>query len=122
TALLEARGNPEREAAVAWYLARRGVTVARHRFSTFEGSGENLSVDLGTGDRLLILVAHHDAVPGSPGANDNAAAVGIVLHLLPRLVVPPRLRAILREQRETALGPWHRIMMRLIDAVVGRLA
>jgi len=92
TALLEGRGNPEREAAVAWYLARRGVTVARHRFSTFEGSGENLSVDLGTGDRLLILIAHHDAVPGSPGANDNAAAVGILLHLLPRLVVPPRLR------------------------------
>jgi Zn-dependent M28 family amino/carboxypeptidase len=92
TALLEGRGNSEREAALAWYLARRGVTVARHRFSTFEGSGENLSVDLGTGDRLLILIAHHDAVPGSPGANDNAAAVGILLHLLPRLVVPLRLR------------------------------
>jgi RNA polymerase sigma-70 factor, ECF subfamily len=27
--------------------------------------------------------------------------------------------AILREQRETALGPWHRIMMRLVDAVLG---
>jgi len=92
TALLEGRGNPEREAAVAWYLARRGATIARHRFSTLEGSGENLSVDVGTGDRVLILIAHHDAVPGSPGANDNAGAVGILLHLLPRLVVPPRLR------------------------------
>jgi peptidase M28-like protein len=92
TALLEGRGNLEREAAVAWYLARRGATIMRHRFSTFEGSGENLSVDIGTGDRVLVLIAHHDAVAGSPGANDNAAAVGILLHLLPRLVVPPRLR------------------------------
>jgi Zn-dependent M28 family amino/carboxypeptidase len=92
TALLEGRGNSEREAAVAWYLARRGATVARHRFATFEGSGENLSVDVGGGDRVLVLIAHHDAVPGSPGANDNAAAVGVLLHLLPRLVVPPRLR------------------------------
>ncbi|HKX05447.1 MAG TPA: M28 family peptidase [Methylomirabilota bacterium] len=36
-----------------------------------------------------MLCAHHDAVPGSPGANDNAAAVGILLHLIPRL--PPRI-------------------------------
>ena len=92
TALLEGRTNAEREAAVAWYLARRGVTVQRHRFATFEGSGENLSVEVGGGDRVLVLIAHHDAVPGSPGANDNAAAVGILLHLLPRLTVPPRLR------------------------------
>jgi Zn-dependent M28 family amino/carboxypeptidase len=92
TALLEGRNNAGREAAVAWYLARRGVTVARQRFATFEGSGENLSVDIGSGDRVVVLIAHHDAVPGSPGANDNAAAVGILLHLLPRLTVPPSLR------------------------------
>ena len=34
---------------------------------------------------MLVLCAHHDAVPGSPGANDNAAAVGMLLHLIPRL-------------------------------------
>jgi hypothetical protein len=92
TALLEGRSNAEREAAVAWYLGQRGATVARHRFATFEGSGENLSVEIGSGDRVVVLIAHHDAVPGSPGANDNAAAVGILLHLLPRLVVPRSLR------------------------------
>jgi Zn-dependent M28 family amino/carboxypeptidase len=36
-----------------------------------------------------VLIAHHDAVPGSPGANDNAAAVGILLHLLERLALAP---------------------------------
>ena len=34
---------------------------------------------------MLVLAAHHDAVPGSPGANDNAASVAILLHLLGRL-------------------------------------
>src|SRR5919198_1144627 len=90
--LLEGRPNPEREAAVARYLTARGVPFARHTFATFEGSGENFSVEVGAGDRVLLLVAHHDAVPGSPGANDNAAAVGILLHLLERARVPPGLR------------------------------
>jgi len=31
-----------------------------------------VSVDVGSGERVLVLIAHHDAVPGSPGANDNA--------------------------------------------------
>ena len=104
SALLEGRTNPEREAAVAWYLAQRGVSVERHRFATFEGSGENLSVDLGHGDRVLVLIAHHDAVPGSPGANDNAAAVGILLHLLPRLIVPRGLRVRLLFTAAEELG------------------
>jgi hypothetical protein len=90
--LLEGRSNAEREAATARYLAARGAPVTTHRFGTFEGRGENFAVDVGSGDRVLVLVAHHDAVPGSPGANDNAAAAAILLHLLPRLAVPPRLR------------------------------
>lgn len=89
TRLLEARSNPERQAAVARYLEMRGVPFARHRFATFEGSGENFAVDLGGGPRVLLLVAHHDAVPGSPGANDNAASVAILLSLMERLTVPP---------------------------------
>jgi Zn-dependent M28 family amino/carboxypeptidase len=89
--LVEARPNDEREAAVAAYLQARGIPFARHRFATFEGRGENFSVDLGHGARVLLLIAHHDAVPGSPGANDNAAAVGILLHLIGRLAVPAGL-------------------------------
>ena len=82
--LLQGRANPARQAAVARFLTARGVPFATHRFATFEGSGENYTVDVGEGDRTLVLIAHHDAVPGSPGANDNAAAVGILLSLLSR--------------------------------------
>lgn len=104
--LVAGRGNEEREAAVAAYLTARGVDFARHRFSTFEGRGENFSVDLGTGDRVLLLVAHHDAVPGSPGANDNAAAVGVLLHLLERLAgrLPPGRRVRLLFTAAEELG------------------
>jgi Zn-dependent M28 family amino/carboxypeptidase len=92
--LLVGRPNAEREAAVAAYLERSGATFERHAFVTFEGRGENFHVDVGSGDRVLVLVAHHDAVPGSPGANDNAVAVGILLHLMQQLArrPPTRLR------------------------------
>jgi hypothetical protein len=92
--LLTARDNAAREAAVATWLGARGVPYTRHRFATFEGRGDNYAVDIGSGDRTLILVAHHDAVPGSPGANDNAASVAILLTLLERLgaAPPSRLR------------------------------
>src|SRR5262249_37982377 len=69
--LLEGRSNAERESAVAGYLRARGVPFTLHPFSSDEGSGENFAVDLGAGERVLLLAAHHDAVPGSPGANDN---------------------------------------------------
>lgn len=89
TRLLEGRSNPEREAAVARYLRALGVPLTVHPFASAEGAGENFSVDLGAGDRVLLLAAHHDAVPGSPGANDNAASVGLLLNLIERLAVSP---------------------------------
>ena len=84
TGLLEGRSNAAREAALARWLQTRGVPFTRERFQTFEGRGENFCVDVGRGDRTLVLIAHHDAVPGSPGANDNAASVAILLALLER--------------------------------------
>ena len=82
TRLLEGRSNAAREAAVARWLQARGVPFTRERFATFEGRGETFCVDVGRGERALVLIAHHDAVPGSPGANDNAASVAILLTLL----------------------------------------
>jgi Zn-dependent M28 family amino/carboxypeptidase len=94
--LLTARDNAAREAAVATWLGARGVPFTRHRFATFEGRGDNYVVDVGSGDRTLLLVAHHDAVPGSPGANDNAASVAILLTLLERLGTTPPARLRVR--------------------------
>ena len=124
-ALLEGRSNAEREAAVARYLAARGAPVTSHRFQTFEGRGENFAVEVGAGDRTLVLVAHHDAVPGSPGANDNAAAAAILLHLLPRLAVPPRLRVRLLftgEEERGYLGAREYVKATPLAGIVGVLS
>jgi Peptidase family M28 len=87
--VLEGRSNAERQRLVGSYLAGRAVPFTTHRFASFEGAGENFVVEAGEGDRVLVLIAHHDAVPGSPGANDNAAAVGILLRLLARVRATP---------------------------------
>lgn len=83
--LLEGRPNAEREALVGRYLAARGLPFTRHAYATFEGSGENFVVEMGAGERTLVLIGHHDAVPGSPGANDDGSAVAILLALVERL-------------------------------------
>ena len=125
--LLEARSNHERELAVARYLEHRGVPFARRRFETFEGRGENFSVDVGDGDRVLVLIAHHDAVPGSPGANDNAAAVGILLHLIPRVAsdVPRglRVRFLFTAAEEVGyLGAREYVKGERLDGIIGVLS
>ncbi len=89
--LLEGRSNRARQEILGRLLAARGIPFLRLPFATFEGSGENFVVEMGRGSRTLILVGHHDAVPGSPGANDDGSAVGILLDLFDRLApAPPR--------------------------------
>jgi hypothetical protein len=89
--LLAGRPNAERARLLEAVLDASDLPVTRHPYRTVEGAGVNLFADVGRGDRVLLLAGHHDAVPGSPGANDNAAAVGILLALAARLrELPPR--------------------------------
>jgi hypothetical protein len=126
TRLLEGRTNAEREAAIARWLRARGVPFTRERFETFEGRGENFCVDVGAGDRALVLIAHHDAVPGSPGANDNAASVAILLTLLERWSVrepPGRVRLLFPACEELGyLGTRAWVRGRGVGDVVGVLS
>jgi len=94
--LLEGRPNDERQAMVASYLTVRGLPFQRYPYGTLEGSGENFVVDVGAGEQTLILIGHHDAVPGSPGANDDGSAVAILLTLAERLVREPPSRIRVR--------------------------
>ena len=94
--LLAGRSNRERAQLTEAVLHTTGLPVHRLPYRTVEGAGVNLFVDLGSGARTLILAAHHDAVPGSPGANDNAAAVGILRALGARLVRDPPRRLRVR--------------------------
>lgn len=94
--LLAGRPNRERARLTEAALAGLGLPVTCHSYRTLEGAGVNFFVDLGPGPRTLLLAAHHDAVPGSPGANDNAAAVGILVALGRRLALDPPRRLRVR--------------------------
>jgi len=95
-ALLAGRSNRERGWLTEEVLRAASLPVDRQPYRTVEGVGVNLFVDLGSGPRTLVLASHHDAVPGSPGANDNAAAVGILRALGARLLTDPPRRLRVR--------------------------
>ncbi|GJQ21807.1 MAG: hypothetical protein HBSIN02_21620 [Bacteroidia bacterium] len=45
-------------------------------------TGENIVVTTGAGTKSIVVGAHLDAVPGSPGANDNGGGVAVLLGLV----------------------------------------
>lgn len=47
-------------------------------------TGMNLLVHPGSGAPSIVVVAHYDSVPGSPGANDNAAGIAVWLETIRR--------------------------------------
>ncbi|MEX2670599.1 MAG: M28 family peptidase [Phycisphaeraceae bacterium] len=59
-----------------------GEPVTRHRFPVGHRHAENLILErLGTThpDRVVVVGAHYDTVPESPGADDNASAVAMLI-------------------------------------------
>lgn len=57
---------------------------ARHTYRNLVGTNL-VAIAEGDTDEAVVLVAHHDTVRGSPGADDNAAAVAVLLELADQL-------------------------------------
>ncbi len=53
------------------------------------GVTQNVWVTVGTGETRLLLGAHYDSKEGSPGADDNASGVAVLLELARRLSLAP---------------------------------
>ncbi len=122
--LLEGRSNQDRLATLVRLLEARGFPYARLPYRTLEGAVENLVLECGGDGRVLILAGHHDAVPGSPGANDNASAVAILLSLFERLAREPlrrlRLRVMIFGGEEKGfLGSRAYVRTAALDGVLG---
>jgi Zn-dependent M28 family amino/carboxypeptidase len=83
-------------------------TVTTHKF-TFRGTTyRNLILDLPGNSRPPILVgAHYDTVPGSPGADDNATGVAVLLELARSLTAKPArfpVRLVAFDLEEVGVG------------------
>lgn len=97
------RANSEGHARVKRRLLERLEAIARVTIEPFLWKGvvhENLVVDLPgegpDGERELVVVgAHYDSVPDSPGADDNGSALAALLEI-GRCLAPLRRRHDLR--------------------------
>jgi len=122
--LLAGRSNPDRLATLRRLLEARGIPFARLPYRTLEGRGENLVLEAGGGAPVLLLAGHHDAVPGSPGANDNASAVAILLALFERLAREPTRRLRVRvivfgDEEKGYLGSRAYVRTAALEGIIG---
>lgn len=99
------------EAAAAYVereLARSGWKVSRQRVGE-EGEYSNVVAERRPAARdapILVIGAHYDTVPGSPGADDNASGVAVLLEIA-RLLAPYEglpLRLVGFTNEESPLG------------------
>ncbi len=90
---IEGRSPDGRRAFIVQQLDRMGVPYEGMAFDTVRVRGEradtirgeNIIVRFGAGPRRVVVGAHLDAVPRSPGANDNGAGVAVLLGLARQL-------------------------------------
>lgn len=63
-------------------LTSFGYSVQRQTYSCYGKNVSNLIVEkTGVGQEAVVIGAHYDTVPGTPGADDNASAVAGLLEL-----------------------------------------
>ncbi|HXV68870.1 MAG TPA: M28 family peptidase [Nitrospira sp.] len=84
--------SPDALRRTAGYLrnqfASLGLTTSMHEFEAWGGTYENV---IGTTSRgasskaPLILAAHYDTVSGSPGADDNASGLAVLIEVAQRI-------------------------------------
>ena len=84
----------------------RYIEHALNDFSTQQfRSGGRLVRNIETGSGDVVVGAHYDTVPGSPGADDNASGVAVLLELARLVPSGVRFVAFANEEAPYFLGP-----------------
>jgi hypothetical protein len=85
-------------------LARQGY---QPQSQYFESGGRRVrNIEAGSGS--IVVGAHYDTVPGSPGADDNASGVAVMIELaaiMKNATLPVRFIAFANEEMPYFLGP-----------------
>jgi Zn-dependent M28 family amino/carboxypeptidase len=84
--------NADLETA-ARYIERQLAEPRSHEFR----SGGRMVRNIETGAGAIVVGAHYDTVPGSPGADDNASGVAVLIELA-RMKLPVRFIAFANEE------------------------
>jgi hypothetical protein len=64
------------------YVSAPFKKIVREGTDTLIIEGENIIVRIGKGTKRIVVGAHYDAAPDSPGANDNGSGVAVMLALI----------------------------------------
>ena len=96
------RRAPQLDQAADWIAAEwrtLGLTVREHRYPIGGATARNLETDIAGPESapIVLIGAHYDSVIGSPGADDNASGVAVLLEVARALVRAPlaaRLRLV----------------------------
>jgi hypothetical protein len=88
--MLEGKSRQERQAYIEDELKKIGVSYFSVPFDslvivgqdTLNLGGVNIVARIGRGPKRVVVAAHYDAIPGSPGANDNGSGVAVLLELV----------------------------------------
>lgn len=79
---LEGKDALERKDWLTRFLTENAVPFTLHEFKMPGRRGTNLIVHVGAATGTTVLVtAHYDSVADTPGANDNASSVAVLLNL-----------------------------------------
>jgi hypothetical protein len=83
---LERLGNEERGEYIIRYLEKLGMSARTEEYEYKGDKGMNIIAGMDGKEEYEILVsAHYDRVEKSPGANDNASGVAVLLSVLEKL-------------------------------------
>jgi Zn-dependent M28 family amino/carboxypeptidase len=85
--------NNDLETAARYIEAAFGTGTASQAFQSAGRTVRNIE----TGAGSIIVGAHYDSVPGSPGADDNASGVAVLIELA-RMGLPARFVAFANEE------------------------
>ncbi|HKU45508.1 MAG TPA: M28 family peptidase [Burkholderiales bacterium] len=81
-------------------FAAQGLTFSVQEFTSRDRRVRNIEAGAGS----IVVGAHYDTVPGSPGADDNASGVAVLLELA-ALKLPVRYVAFANEEMPYFAGP-----------------
>jgi Zn-dependent M28 family amino/carboxypeptidase len=90
------KGIPDKLALAREYITKQ-LSSGGRRVVEQHCFADGINLTAGTGD--IIIGAHYDTIPGSPGANDNATGIAVMLELA-RLLDSPRFRFVAFDNEE----------------------